>query len=201
MKDALVLATRNLKKQKEMQELVEGFGLRVLTLRDFPDCPETVEDGLTFQENALKKALEVSIHTGCLALADDSGLEVDALKGAPGVYSARYARGEESTDEENLLKVLLEMQDVPQEKRTARFVCAAVLAQDGKALFATRQTVEGEIAFEPQGDGGFGYDPIFFYPPYGKTLAQCASEEKHAVSHRGKAMREVISYLLNLWAE
>ena len=195
MKNTLVLATRNTKKQKELQELVENLGFRILTLRDFPDCPEVVEDGNTFLENAQKKALAVANHTHCLALADDSGLEVVALGGKPGVYSARYARGEESTDDENLQKVLKELSDIPTASRTGRFVCAAVLAMENQVLFSTRQTVEGIITTESQGEGGFGYDPIFYYPPYGKTLAEVSSEEKHAVSHRGKAMREVMEFL------
>lgn len=201
MRDSLVLATRNLKKQKEMQELVVDLRLRILTLRDFPDCPDVVEDGTTFLENAIKKAVEVSAHTDCLALADDSGLEVDALGGAPGIFSARYARGDESTDEENLQKVLNELWDTPPEERTGRFVCAAVLAQHGNVLFTTRQTIDGIIVNEPKGCGGFGYDPIFFYPPYGKTLAEATPDEKHAVSHRGKALREVTRFLINLWTE
>ncbi|MBN2327130.1 MAG: XTP/dITP diphosphatase [Candidatus Omnitrophica bacterium] len=197
MKENLVLATRNRKKQQEMEQLVDGLDLQILTLRDFPDCPEVIEDGATFVENARKKAVEVSLHTGEMALADDSGLEVDALDGAPGVYSARYARGEESTDEENTQKVLDELGNAPSSKRRGRFVCAAVLAKDGKVLFSTEQTVEGVIASEPKGKGGFGYDPIFYYPPYGKTLAEASPEEKHAVSHRGKALREVCAYLKN----
>lgn len=201
MQSKLVLATRNEKKQKEMQELVEGLDLLILTLRDFPDCPEVVEDGSTFMENAQKKAIEVSIHVNGLALADDSGLEVDALGGKPGVFSARYARGDRSTDEENLQKVLDELRGVPIENRKSRFVCAAVLAEKGQILFTTQKTVEGEIADEPQGENGFGYDPIFYYPPYGKTLAEVTAEEKHAISHRGQALRDVTEYLIRLWTE
>jgi XTP/dITP diphosphohydrolase len=197
MKNSIVLATRNLKKQKEMQQLVENIGRQVLTLREFPDCPEVIEDQDSFLGNSEKKAIEVSQFTGCLTIADDSGLEVDALNGDPGVYSARYANGEDSTDEENLQKVLQELIGVPNEKRTARFVCATALAQDGKVLFTTCQTVEGIITLEKHGDGGFGYDPIFYYPPYGKTLAQVDAEDKHAISHRGKAMRQVLEFLQN----
>jgi XTP/dITP diphosphohydrolase len=195
MDRTIVLATRNAKKQRELQQMLQGVNWSVLTLADFPACPEVIEDGRTFLENAAKKAVAVSHHTGHLTLADDSGLEVDALQGAPGVYSARYARGEDSTDEENLQKVLLELQETPDAQRTARFVCAAVLAKGNELLFSTQATVAGIITREKRGEGGFGYDPIFFYPPYGKTLAQVSAHEKHEVSHRGKALRQVVEFL------
>ncbi len=195
MKTTLLLATRNLKKQKELQDLTAGGDWHVVTLRDFPDCPEVIEDGGSFLENAKKKAVETSRHTGCLTLADDSGLEVDALHGAPGIYSARYARGEGSTDEDNLRRVLAELGDTPEERRTARFVCAAVIARDGEALFSTSRSVEGRIAFAPRGENGFGYDPIFFYPPFGQTFAEIDARRKHSVSHRGQAMNEVKNFL------
>ncbi|MFB3788630.1 MAG: RdgB/HAM1 family non-canonical purine NTP pyrophosphatase [bacterium] len=197
MKSTLLLATRNLKKQKELQDLVAGGDWHVLTLRDFPDCPEVIEDGGSFLENAMKKAVETSRQTGCLTLADDSGLVVDALNGAPGIYSARYARGEGSTDEENLWRVLTELGDTPEERRTARFVCAAVIARDGETLFSTSRSVEGRIAFAPRGENGFGYDPIFFYPPLGQTFAEIDAALKHSVSHRGQAMNEVKIFLMH----
>jgi XTP/dITP diphosphohydrolase len=157
-----------------------------------------VEDGETFLENARKKALHYAAFTGLLTLADDSGLAVDALAGLPGVYSARYAHGEGSSDEENLNKVLKEISKIPDAQRQARFICAAAVAAPEKVIFETEQSVEGEITMEPAGEGGFGYDPIFYYPPFGKTLAQVSAEEKHAVSHRGKAMREVAAFLNSL---
>ncbi len=195
MNKTLVLATRNQNKQREMQQLLDGSGWNVLTLKDYPNCPEVVEDGTTFLENARKKAVEVSSYCGVMALADDSGLSVDALDGAPGVYSARYARGEDSTDADNNARVLNELQGVPREKRSGRFVCAAVLANGNDVLFSTEQTVDGIIQTELSGSGGFGYDPLFFYPPYHKTLAEATAEEKNAVSHRGKAMRAVAAFL------
>lgn len=198
MNKTLVLATRNQNKQREMQQLLDGSGWQVLTLKDYPDCPEVIEDGRTFVENARKKAVEVSLHCGVMALADDSGLSVDALDGAPGVYSARYAKGEESTDADNNARVLSELEGVPREKRAGRFVCAAVLANGGDVLFSTEQTVEGIVQTELSGSGGFGYDPLFFYPPYNKTLAEATAEEKNAISHRGKAMRAVAAFLETL---
>ncbi len=191
MTNTILLATRNPKKQSELEELLSGLGWNVVTLRDFPDSPEVEETGKTFVENAILKAVAASTHSGLLALADDSGLAVDALDGGPGIYSARYAKGEDSTDEENLQKVLDELEGVPAEKRSGRFVCAAVLAQGDEVMFATEQCVEGFIADSPSGEGGFGYDPIFFYPPFGKTFAEVPIEEKHAVSHRGQALAEV----------
>lgn len=195
MTKPLLIATRNEKKQQELQTLIQPLGWRVLTLRDFPDCPDVEEDGLTFEANAGKKAVAASLYSGLLTLADDSGLEVDAMNGRPGVYSARYARGEGSTDEENLLKVLEEMQGVPENRRTARFVCAAAVALKEDILFSTRGTVEGILTTAPRGEGGFGYDPIFYYPPFGKTLAEVPSSDKHTVSHRGKALAQVIEFL------
>jgi len=195
MEKILLLATKNRKKQKELQELLDDSGWRVIALSDFPDCPGAVENGRTFEENARIKAVAASTHTGLLTLADDSGLEVDALNQAPGIYSARYARGKNSTDEENTAKVLAEMKDVPGEQRTARFVCAAVIARGEEILFTTQQTVEGFIAREPRGSGGFGYDPIFYYPPIGQNFAEIPSEKKHSVSHRGKAMRAAVEFL------
>lgn len=191
----LLVATRNLKKQRELDELLANLNWDVLSLRDFPGCPEAVEDGETFIENAAIKAKVASQHSGLIALADDSGLEVDALGGKPGVYSARYARGEGSTDEENLIQVLQELKDVPPEERTGRFVCAVVIAQGAEILFQTRATVEGVITKAPRGKGGFGYDPIFYYPPFGKTLAEVTPDEKHGVSHRGQALRQSVNFL------
>jgi len=197
-KRTLVIATRNRKKEKELRELIQGSCWEIRSLADRPDVPEVIEDGHTFRENARKKAVEVSLATGETALADDSGLVVDALGGAPGVYSARYAATEDqpATDWGNMQRLLDEMNDVPDEKRTARFVCAAVVAEQGKVIFETEQTVEGLITREPRGSGGFGYDPVFFYPPFNATFGQVPIEEKHKVSHRSKALAAVKE-----WAE
>ncbi len=191
----ILLATRNSKKQKELQDLLDGSKWKVLSMRDFPDCPDVEEDGETFLENAEKKAHAVSNYSGLITLADDSGLEVDALNKAPGVRSARYSNGDHSTDEGNIVRVLEELKMVPRIQRTARFVCAIVIAHRGDLLFTTQKTVEGIITDRPIGTNGFGYDPIFYYPPFGKTFAESAAEEKHAVSHRGKALREVTIFL------
>ncbi|MBZ0257165.1 XTP/dITP diphosphatase [bacterium] len=195
MSKTLLIATRNQKKQKELRELLADIGWNVVTLRDFPDSPDVEETGETFLANAELKAVAASEHSGLLTLADDSGLAVDALDGRPGIYSARYANGEDSTDKENLQKVLDDMQGVPVEKRTARFVCAAVLAQGEKVVFSTEQCVEGFLTDAPGGDGGFGYDPIFYYPPFGKTFAEVPIEQKHSVSHRGQALADVKAFL------
>jgi XTP/dITP diphosphohydrolase len=195
MTKTLLIATGNEKKRIEMEALMSGIGWEIKTLRDFLDCPEAVEDGATFMENAHKKALHYAGITGLLTLADDSGLAVDALDGRPGVYSARYAQGEGSDDEANLQKVLRDVSGVPAELRTARFICAAALAQADGVVFETQQSVEGVLTEEKLGDAGFGYDPIFYYPPFGKTFAEVPAEAKHGVSHRGKALREVVSFL------
>lgn len=198
MNKTLVLATRNQHKQREMQQLLSGSGWHVLSLQDFSDCPEVIEDGETFLANAQKKAVAVSLYCGIYALADDSGLMVDALQGAPGVYSARYARGEGSSDAENNERVLRELKNIPLEQRTARFVCAAVLADGKNILYTTENSVEGFIQTGLTGTGGFGYDPLFYYPPYNKTLAEATAEEKNAISHRGKSIRAAAEFLKTL---
>lgn len=198
MEKILLIATKNSKKQNEMEELLSEKGWTIKTLREFPDCSEAVEDGTTFIENARKKALHYARYTGLLTLADDSGLAVDALKGRPGVFSARYANGEGSADEDNLRKVLDEMKLVVEEQRTARFICAAVIANPDEVVFETQQHVEGFLTAEPFGKDGFGYDPIFYYPPYNKTFAEIPSAMKHSVSHRGKALAMVVIFLNRL---
>ncbi len=183
----LVLATRNRGKISEIKALVSGMGLDCLSMDDLDTLPEVVEDGQTFLDNALKKAKEISEATGLMAMADDSGLEVDALGGAPGVYSARFARPGAS-DQENNIKLLAEMEGVPRSKRTARFRCVIVVYHPSGRWIHADGTCEGEITFEPRGDHGFGYDPLFFLPGLGKTMAELSPDEKNAVSHRGKAL-------------
>ena len=190
----LVVATTNRGKLKEIALLLEGVPLDLVTLADYPAVAPPEETGKTFAENAQLKALFYANHTGELTVAEDSGLEIDALGGAPGVESARFGGPDTSYPEKFAL-----LYDALHAKRTAastaRFVCALALADDGEILYQTRGTVEGEIAPEPQGSGGFGYDPIFFYPPFGCTLAE-AGERKSAVSHRGEAFRRLRTYLL-----
>lgn len=186
----MVVATRNKGKIREIRDALKGLGLQVYSLSDFPDVPEIKEDGKSFAENALKKARFYSKYFGKLTIADDSGLEVDALKGLPGIYSARYA-GEGASTQENNQKLLREMNGIPISKRGARFKCViSVVSQDGKEAVA-EGSCKGTIGFEEKGKKGFGYDPLFILPKYGKTMAELSLEEKNEISHRGKALRKV----------
>lgn len=190
----LVIASYNQKKLKELKELLRDMSIELLSLGNFPNVKEVDEDGATFRENAEKKALGYANQTGCLTLAEDSGLSVDYLNGEPGVYSARFS-GPAKDDLENCQKVLQLMENVPDNKRGASFQSAASLAIPGKILYTVQEKVEGRIANEMRGDGGFGYDPLFFYPKFGKTLAEVSAEMKHSVSHRGKALQKIKIFL------
>lgn len=192
----IVLASRNPKKARELQEILDGAQYEILTLDAYPDCPEVEEDGLTFEENSAKKAAEVSAYTGHWAIADDSGLVVDALGGEPGVFSARY--GGKATDEERNQHLLENLRGVPAQERTARFVCCASLFGDGKLLFQATETVEGRILEAPRGENGFGYDPLFLPDGFDVTTAEMSSDDKHRISHRGKALRKVEQFLMTL---
>ena len=187
----IILATGNRHKIGEVQAIL-GEKYHVLGLKDLPPCPETVEDRDTFEGNSAKKAAEVSAFFKCLALADDSGLEVDALSGAPGVLSARYS-GVHGNDSANIETLLANMKGKAQ--RTARFVCAATVADNGTVLASFRGTLEGEIIEERRGEHGFGYDPVMFVPAYGKTVAELAPEIKNGMSHRKKAFEKVAAFL------
>ncbi len=181
----LVIATTNHGKLAEVAALLADIpGLALRSLAEYPDAPEIVEDKETFLGNALLKARVVCTYTGLPALADDSGLSVDALDGEPGVRSARFA----PTTPERNGKLLTLMADVPDERRTARFICALALVRPDRFEWTAEGTVEGRIAHEPSGAEGFGYDPIFFYPPLGATFADLARETKNEVSHRGRAL-------------
>ena len=186
-----MLATGNAHKVAEIRALLHGSDVFVGHLGELDDPPELLEPHDTFAENALAKALAVAQATGEPALADDSGLVVDALDGAPGVMSARYA-GEDATSEELVAKLLGEMAGVPEENRTARFVCALSLAGPDGEVGQWTGVVEGRISLEPVGEGGFGYDPVFYYPPSRITFAQMTPTNKNAVSHRGRALREFV---------
>lgn len=189
MIDEIVLATGNKGKIREFSGLLEGVFGRIISLNDLESPPEVVEDGATFRENALKKARAIAAYSGKPALADDSGLAVDALGGSPGVYSARYA-GEGATDRDNIAKLLTELGGV--ENRSASFVCVlALVYPDGKEITA-EGTCEGVILTEPRGEGGFGYDPVFFLTDYGKTMAEIPSELKNKISHRARAAEALI---------
>ena len=184
----LVIATGNPGKTAEIRDLLDGFPINIKNLDDFGPIPPVVEDGETFDENAYKKASFVSKILGYPALADDSGLVVDALDGAPGVYSARYA-GENASDVQRYTKLLKEMKG--QTNRKAAFECVISLAVPTGAALTYEARCEGAIAEEPAGDGGFGYDPVFYYPPLKKTFGELSREEKSRISHRGKALAEL----------
>lgn len=190
----VVLATRNPDKGRELGALLGGIGIRIRTLADFPTAPEVEEDGATCEANAIKKAREIAKATQVPALADDTGLEVDALQGRPGVYAARYA-GEHATYEDNCRKLLQELTGVPAAKRKARFLTVAAIAFPCGDVHVTEGTLEGLITEQPIGDRGFGYDPVFLVPEFGKTLAQLTTEEKNRMSHRGKAFTQMCAWL------
>ncbi|MBI5674595.1 MAG: XTP/dITP diphosphatase [Nitrospirae bacterium] len=192
----IVLATRNRKKVEEIRKIFASMKIepRFYSLDDFPECTEAEEDGVTFEENAVKKAVQIFKCTKMTAIADDSGLEVDALKGAPGVYSARYA-GEPSDDFANSRKLLDEIKDISDEGRGARFVCCIALAEpDGVKTFIGY--VKGRIGREMRGRNGFGYDPLFFPEGHDRTFAEMDDTEKNAMSHRGEALRELREYMV-----
>jgi XTP/dITP diphosphohydrolase len=192
MIDEVVLATGNEGKVREFSGLLRGLFGRVISLRDLDNPPEVVEDGETFSDNALKKARAIAEYSGKPTLADDSGLEVDALGGRPGVYSARYA-GENATDRDNVDKLLTEMKG--KEDRKARFVCRLALVYPDGRETVVRGTCEGVISIEPRGQGGFGYDPVFYLPDYEKTMAEIDHGLKNKISHRARAAEKLIEQL------
>ena len=222
MKRQTLLASTNPGKLAELSELLGTLNEQIEwhTLKDFPGVKEVLEDGNTFSENARKKALGYAKATGLWTIADDSGLVIDALDGKPGVYSARYAmlensppakgeypeRGKGYKDHSNLdianyKKVLSELKDIPDDKRTARFMCCLCIASPDKVLLETEGTVEGVINHGPIGKNGFGYDPIFYIPSLNKTAAQLGAQEKNRISHRGNAIRKLKPFLEDLlWA-
>jgi len=174
--------------------MLEEMGLQVLSLHDYPDAPDIDEDGETFIDNALKKARIVSAFTGEAVIADDSGLEVDALDGRPGVHSARYA-GAGASDRENYMKLLEEMESVPPGDRAAAFRCVLVLFHPDKSYESFEGVLEGSISLEPSGREGFGYDPVFIVPEYGKTVAELSPEIKNRISHRARAFEKLKNVL------
>ncbi|WP_334110527.1 XTP/dITP diphosphatase [Thermodesulfitimonas autotrophica] len=195
----IVVATTNRGKLREIEEILAPLGLSVTSLAAYPGFPEIEEDGATFEENAIKKAQFTAAFTGETALADDSGLEVDYLGGAPGVRSARFA-GEPKNDAANNAKLLRLLAGVPWEKRTARFRCVIAVATPDGAVATAEGTCEGFILTEPRGTGGFGYDPLFYFPEYGKTFAELPPEVKNQVSHRGRALAKLKEVLASLLA-
>jgi XTP/dITP diphosphohydrolase len=187
MDNIIVLATSNKNKLKEIQEILKDFPVSIKSLADFGPMPEAIEDGATFEDNAYKKAIHYAKVLGLPCLADDSGLVVDALEGRPGVYSARYS-GPGATDWSNCEKLLGEM--AGQGNRSAHFVCVLSLATPAGPALTWEGRCDGELISERRGDSGFGYDPIFFYPEFGKTFAELSMEQKSKVSHRGRALAE-----------
>lgn len=195
--EEILLATRNQDKVRELTALLGDLGIRIRTLAEFPTAPEIEEDGTTCEANALKKAGGIAAATGFPSVADDTGLEVDALGGRPGVYAARYA-GEHATYEDNCRKLLQELKGVPWAGRTARFITVAALAMPGGQSQVTTGILQGVIAEACVGSQGFGYDPVFFVPELGRTLAELTAEEKNRVSHRAKAFRSMADILRTL---
>jgi len=192
----ILIATNNLGKIKEIKDILDSPEIKILTIKDFPHLPKIEEDGKTYQENAFKKARKISEYTGKICLADDSGLEIDYLKGKPGIYSSRWG----NSDEERINKVLKLLENVPINKRNAKFVCVAILVfPDGK-IYMVNEECKGSIEFKPKGEHGFGYDPIFLVPEYDKTFAELGNKIKNQISHRGKAMRRMINLINELVA-
>ena len=197
--EEILLATRNPDKVRELAALLGDLGIRIRTLADFPTAPEVEEDGTTCEANALKKAREIALATGLPSVADDTGLEVDALGGRPGVFAARYA-GEDASYEDNCRKLLKELAGVPPARRTARFLTVAALAMPGGHARVATGTLVGVIAERCVGSQGFGYDPVFLLPELGRTLAELTAEEKNRISHRAKAFRAMADILRPLAA-
>ena len=191
----LILATSNKDKAREIAEILNGTPFVVTTMKEEGFDPDIVEDGKTFEENALIKARAVhALAEGAYVMADDSGLCIDALDGAPGIYSARFC-GEDSTYPEKFAKIFEMLKDVPEEKRTAKFVCSIAVVRPDGSEFTVRGEICGVLHEKPMGDGGFGYDPIFYVPEFGMTTAQMTKEQKNSISHRGKASRAMAERL------
>ena len=191
----LVLATNNPDKIAEIKYLLDDLPVTILTRDDFLEFPDVAETGTTLTENALIKAKAIAAFCDLPALADDSGLEVDALEGAPGLYSSRYA-GANATYDDNCNKLLIELKDVPKEKRTARFRCVIAIDWNDGTTKTVEGVAEGLIAEDKKGDRGFGYDPVFFYPLKNKRFSEMSTEEKNIVSHRGIALQEMVRIIM-----
>ena len=194
----IVIGSRNPGKLVEIEAILQNFPVKLRSLAEFPDAPDVEETGTTFQENAEKKALELAAHLARKVLADDSGLEVDALDGAPGIYSARYA-GEHGNNEANNRKLLKNLEGLPLEQRTARFRCVIALAEPGRVLLTADGACEGQIAFSPRGTNGFGYDPVFLYPPDNMTFGELNESLKNKVSHRANALHQLREQLKDIF--
>ncbi len=190
----VVIATKNQGKRKEFASMLNKLGIQVRSLVEFPEVPEVIEDGTSFEENAKKKAETISEYLKLPVIADDSGLMVDALNGEPGIYSARFA-GEEQDDQKNNQKLLLLLKEIEKEERAAQFVSAIAFAIPGKSTIIVRGTLKGLIMTESKGSNGFGYDPLFYLPEFDKTMAEISPELKNKISHRAKALAELLHQL------
>lgn len=196
----IVVATKNEGKVRELKELLAKLPVQLKDLNEFPNIVEPEETGTTFSENAVLKAQSYALQTGIWSLADDSGLEVEALGGAPGVFSARYA-GENATDQDRIAKLLRELNETQNPNRRARFVCAMTLADEtGKIKFLTEGVCEGKIALSPSGANGFGYDPIFIPANFEQTFGELASDVKQKLSHRAQAAQNIIAFLHSFYS-
>ena len=193
----IIFATSNEGKMREVRAILEDTGMEILSMKEAGISVNIVEDGKTFEENAIIKAKSISRETDAIVLADDSGLEIDYLNKEPGIYSARYMGEDTSYDVKNR-NLIERLNGVPDEERTARFVCAIAAALPDGRVLTTQGTIEGRIGYEIQGENGFGYDPIFYVPEYGCTTAQLSNEQKNAISHRGKALRAMTAELENI---
>lgn len=200
MNRRLLLATRNRHKKQELVQMLAGLNIEVLTLNDLAPMPEIEEDGMTFEENASKKARMTAISSGLICLADDSGLEVDALNGQPGVFSARFA-GPEADDRKNNEKLLHLLSEVEESRRSARFVCVIAVSDPSGNTRCVRGICPGKIGIEPHGEGGFGYDPLFIPDGFEVTFAELSSVQKNRVSHRGRALENAIPIIKELFPE
>ena len=197
----IVLASRNRKKTKEVSEILAAVGVSVIPVTNFPDVPDVEEDGRTFAENAAKKASQVARQLNQWVIGEDSGLMVDALNGAPGIYSARYS-GAGATDERNNAKLMADLADVPEDKRGAGYICSVALSNPaGEIRIACEGTCRGRILREANGEGGFGYDPYFLISEYHLTFGQLSSVVKHRLSHRARAFAKFIPLLQNICRE
>jgi XTP/dITP diphosphohydrolase len=198
MKPRLVVASRNRKKSLEIGDLLAPLNIAVVSVADFPEAPDVEETGTTFAENSALKAQQTAEAIGCWTLADDSGLAVDILQGAPGVYSARYA-GPDATDRDNNEKLLAELRDTPDEQRGAQFICCLTVADPvGEIRLQVQGRCRGRVLREPRGEAGFGYDPLFWIPEYRKTFAELSLTTKSVLSHRARAFYQVCPLLLRL---
>lgn len=197
----IVLASRNQKKAREVSEILAPAGFQVIPVTQFSDVPEVEEDGVTFAENAAKKAAEVAIRLNRWVIGEDSGLQVDALKGAPGIYSARFS-GPDATDEKNNQKLMAELANVAEDQRGAGYICSVALSDpSGQIRVACEGTCRGRILREANGDGGFGYDPYFLIPEYHLTFGQLSSVVKHRLSHRARAFARFLPLLRKIQSE